>query len=159
VKENYSRYVLFPVVIIVLIANTINIGADIGAMAASAELIFDVPYWLLTIIFTGFIVVLELFTSYRQYSRILKWPTLALFAYPLTVIITAQPWGEILKATFLPHIELNFEFLFIITGVLGTTISPYMFFWQASQEVEEQRSPKIKKRARLRKSGSYISVT
>lgn len=156
VRDNFSKYVLFPVVIIVLIANTINIGADIGAMAASAGLIFDVPFWILSIAFTTAVVLLELFTTYRQYSRILKWLTLALFAYPLTVVIIEQPWGEIIRATFLPHIEINYEFLFIITGVLGTTISPYMFFWEASQEVEEQRSAKIGRRERLRGSGTYI---
>ncbi|MEN6466299.1 MAG: divalent metal cation transporter [Syntrophaceae bacterium] len=157
VRDNYSSYVLFPVIVLVLTANTINIGADIGAMAASAGLIFEVPAWLLTIVFTGLIVSLELFTSYRQYSRTLKWLTLALFAYPLSVIIIEQPWGEILTATFLPHIEPSFAFLFIITGVLGTTISPYMFFWEASQEVEEQRSAKIRRRpVRGRISGPHI---
>ncbi len=72
--------------------------------------------------------------SYKVYARVLKWLTLSLLAYPFTVFIVAEPWPTILRATFLPHIEFNFQFLFIITGVLGTTISPYMFFWQASED-------------------------
>jgi Mn2+/Fe2+ NRAMP family transporter len=82
---------------------------------------------------------LEIFTSYKVYSKILKWLCISLFAYPVTVFIVSQPWLTLLKATLIPHIELNFQFLFIITGVLGTTISPYMFFWQASEETEEER--------------------
>jgi len=84
-------------------------------------------------------LMLEIFLSYKSYARILKWLVLSLLAYPLTVFIVTQPWLTILQATFVPHIELSFAFLFIITGVLGTTISPYMFFWQASEEVEEER--------------------
>src|ERR1035437_1025304 len=94
---------------------------------------------ILTLGFTSLILVLEIFTSYRVYSRILIWLALTLLAYPLTLFIIDKPWQTIIAATFLPHVELNFEFFFIITGVLGTTISPYMFFWQASQEVEEEK--------------------
>lgn len=138
VRQNYSKKVLYAVVGLVVIANTINIGADIGAMAAAAELIIPLPFVVLAIVFTVIILILEIFTSYVTYSKILKWLTLSLLAYPITAFIIGQPWGEILKATFIPHIELSFGFLFIITGVLGTTISPYMFFWEASEEVEEE---------------------
>ncbi|MET3115515.1 Mn2+/Fe2+ NRAMP family transporter [Pedobacter sp. CG_S7] len=82
---------------------------------------------------------MEIFTNYLVYSKILKWLALALLAYPITVFITDQNWGEVWRATVIPHIEFNYAFLFIITGVLGTTISPYMFFWEASQEVEEEK--------------------
>ncbi len=140
VKQHYSRKILYAVVVLVLVANTINIGADIGAMAAAAALIIPVNFVILTLIFTISILLLEIFTSYKVYSKILKWLCLSLFAYPVTVFIVTQPWGTLLKATFIPHIELNFQFLFIITAVLGTTISPYMFFWQASEETEEERS-------------------
>ncbi|MCL5019120.1 MAG: divalent metal cation transporter [Patescibacteria group bacterium] len=140
VKQHYSRKILYAVVVLVLVANTINIGADIGAMAAAAALIVPVNFVILTLIFTLSILLLEIFTSYKVYSKILKWLCLSLFAYPVTVFIVTQPWGTLLKATFIPHIELNFQFLFIITAVLGTTISPYMFFWQASEETEEERS-------------------
>lgn len=139
INIHYSKKVLYIVVLLVVVANTINIGADIGAMAAAAHLIIPVSFVILTLIFTASILFLEIFTSYKVYSKILKWLCISLFAYPVTVFIVSQPWLTLLKATFVPHIELNFQFLFIITGVLGTTISPYMFFWQASEETEEER--------------------
>jgi NRAMP (natural resistance-associated macrophage protein)-like metal ion transporter len=139
IKTNYSKKVLYAAVLLVVVANTINIGADIGALAAAAQLLVPVNFTILTLGFTALILVLEIFTSYRVYSRILIWLALTLLAYPLTLFIIDKPWQTIIAATFLPHVELNFEFFFIITGVLGTTISPYMFFWQASQEVEEEK--------------------
>src|SRR6266567_2354363 len=139
VREHFSKPVLYIVVVLVLIANTINIGADIGAMAAAANLLLPLPFAAFALLFTVLILTLEIFLSYKVYSRILKWLALSLLAYPLTVFIVAEPWPTILRATFLPNIELNFPFLFVITGVLGTTISPYMFFWQASEETEEER--------------------
>jgi len=137
VKENYSKPVLYFVVSLVVIANTINIGADIGAMAEAAGLLIHVNFVILTLSITAIILVLEILTKYKAYSRLLKWLALALLAYPITAFIVHQPWGTVLKATVVPTVEFNFGFLFIITGVLGTTISPYMFFWEASQEVEE----------------------
>src|ERR1700761_5030865 len=139
VKEHYSKPVLYAVVGLVVIANTINIGADIGAMASAAQLLVPVPFVVLTLLFTAIILVLEIFTNYKVYSRILKWLALPLLAYPITVFIVHQPWLTVLKATVVPHFEFSFGFLFIIIGVLGTTISPYMFFWEASQEVEDQK--------------------
>jgi Mn2+/Fe2+ NRAMP family transporter len=121
----------------VLIANVINIGADIGAMAAAAKLIIPFPFAVWTLLFTACILILEIFTTYKVYARILKWLALSLLAYPITVFIVQMPWLTVLRATFIPHIEFSFAFFFIITGVLGTTISPYMFFWETSQEVEE----------------------
>ncbi len=139
VKKHFSRKVLYFMVIIVLIANTINIGADIGAMAASLQLVTPFAFTPLAISITVLVLVLEIFTSYKSYTKILKWLALTLLAYPLTVLIIHAPWSTILAATFIPHIEFNFGFFFIATGVLGTTISPFMFFWQASEEVEEER--------------------
>lgn len=139
VKENYSRPVLYFVVGLVVVANTLNIGADIGAMAAAAQLIIPLHFIVLIVLFTTVILLLEIFTSYKVYSRLLKWLALTLLAYPVTVFIIDQPWSTVLKATIIPHIEFNFAFLFIITGVFGTTITPYMFFWEAAQEVEEER--------------------
>jgi NRAMP (natural resistance-associated macrophage protein)-like metal ion transporter len=139
VKENYSRKVLYAVVGLVVVANTINIGADIGAMAAAAQLLIPVHFVILTLAFSVIILLLEIYTNYKVYAKILKWLALALLAYPITVFIVHQPWPTVLRATVVPHFEFSFAFLFIITGVLGTTISPYMFFWEASQEVEEQK--------------------
>lgn len=137
VKENYNSKILYAVVGLVVIANVINIGADIGAMAAAAALIIPLPFVVWTLLFTASILILEIFTTYKVYARILKWLALSLLAYPITVFIIKMPWLTVLKATFIPHIEFTFAFFFIITGVLGTTISPYMFFWETSQEVEE----------------------
>jgi NRAMP (natural resistance-associated macrophage protein)-like metal ion transporter len=137
VKEHYSKPVLYSVIGLVLVANTINIGADIGAMAAAANLLIPIPFVILTLLFTVSILLLEIFTTYRVYSKILKWLALALLSYPITVFIIHQDWPTVLKATVVPHIEFSYAFLFIITGVFGTTITPYMFFWEASQEVEE----------------------
>jgi NRAMP (natural resistance-associated macrophage protein)-like metal ion transporter len=137
VKQNYNRKLLYAVVMLVVVANVINIGADIGAMAAAANLILPLPFVVWTLLFTATILILEIFTTYKVYARILKWLALSLLAYPITVFIVHMPWLTVLKATFVPHIEFNFAFFFIITGVLGTTISPYMFFWETSQEVEE----------------------
>lgn len=142
VKENYNAKILYTVVGLVLIANTINIGADLGAMAAAAKLILPLPFIVWTLLFTASVLILEIFTTYKVYAKILKWLALCLLAYPLTVFIVKMPWITVLKATFIPHIEFNFAFFFIITGVLGTTISPYMFFWETSQEVEEVKEKK-----------------
>ncbi len=139
IKEHYSPKILYVAVMLVLIANTINIGADIGAMAAAANLILPINFVILTLLFTTIVLVLEIFVSYRVYAKFLKWLALSLIAYPITVFMIDEPWLKILKATFIPYFEFNFQFLFIITGVLGTTISPYLFFWQASQVVEEER--------------------
>ena len=154
IKANYSKKVLYSAVLLVVMANTINIGADIGALAAAFQLIFQVNFVILTLGFTVLILILEIFTTYRVYAHLLKWLALTLLAYPLTLIIIDKPWQTILTSTFLPHIEFNFEFLFIITGVLGTTISPYMFFWQASQEVEEEKELHLLSRYGKPKLGS-----
>jgi len=139
VKEHYKKWVLYSVIFLVLVANTINIGADIGAMGAAAQLIVPIPFTILVLFFSAVILLLEIFVSYKSYAKILKWATLTLLAYPLTVFLIRLPWREVIHATLVPNFELSFGFLFIITGVLGTTISPYMFFWQASEEVEEER--------------------
>ena len=138
IKEHYTRSILIGVVLLVVVANTINIGADIGAVAAAAQLVIDFPFWIFALLTTVLVVTLEVLVSYQTYAKVLKWLALALLSYPATTFMVAEPWSEILRATFIPHIELTFSFLFIITGVFGTSISPYMFFWQASEEVEEE---------------------
>src|SRR5579859_3689222 len=105
VREHYSKPVLYMVVLLVFIANTINIGADIGAMAAAANLLFPLPIVVFSLIFVALILTLEIFLSYKVYSRILKWLAVSLLAYPLTAFIIQEPWPTILRATFLPHIE------------------------------------------------------
>ncbi len=156
VKERYGKGILYTVVGLVVVANTINIGADLGAMASATQLLVNAPFIVLTLIFTSIILLLEVFTNYKTYSRILKWLAVTLLAYPITLFIIHQPWGTIFKATVVPHVELSFAFFFIITGVLGTTISPYMFFWEASQEVEEDEEKHLLKHGKP--AISWISV-
>lgn len=139
VKDRYGTKVAVAVVLLVLVANTINIGADIGAMAAAARLVAPVNFAVATLGFTAVILTLEIFTTYRVYARVLKWLALSLLAYVATALIVHEPWPTLLRATLLPHLEFHFAFLFVFTGVVGTTISPYMFFWEADEEVEEER--------------------
>lgn len=143
-KENHKTKTMYFVVFMVLVANIINIGADIGAMAAAAQLLIPVNFVILTLLFTTIILLLEIFISYKTYANILKWLCLSLLAYPLTLFLIDAPWGTLLKATFIPHVEYHFAFLFILIGVLGTTISPYLFFWEASEEVEEEENLRLK---------------
>ena len=138
VREHYSRRLLYWVVGLVVVANTINIGADIGAMAAATRLIIPAPFAFLAVSFTVIVLLLEVFVQYKSYVKMLKWLAITLLAYPVTAIIAHQNWAVVAKALFVPHLELSFGFLFLVTAVLGTTISPYMFFWQASEEVEEE---------------------
>jgi NRAMP (natural resistance-associated macrophage protein)-like metal ion transporter len=152
IKRNYNKKILYGVTALVLVANTINIGADLGAMGAAAHLIIPVNFTLLTLFFTALILCLEIYTSYRTYAKILKWFALALLSYPLTVFLVHEPWGTLFRATFVPHVQLSFAFLFIITGVLGTTISPYMFFWEASEETEEEKEKHL-----IRKGEAHVT--
>lgn len=140
VKEHYSKKFLIAVVSLVVIANTINIGADIGAIASASQLVFNFSFAFYAIVSAIVIVLLEIFINYRNYAKFLKFLTLSLLAYPITALIINEPWGQIIKATIVPHIEFSFQFLFIAVGVFGTTITPYLFFWQASEEVEEEIS-------------------
>jgi len=156
VKERYSKKVLYGMLILILVANTINLGADLGAMGAAALLIVPVNFVVLVLFFTAVILTLEIFTSYKTYATILKWLCITLFSYVITVFLVKEPWGTILKATFIPHIEFTPAFFFIITGVIGTTISPYMFFWQASEEVEEERSKHMLRKGMPAVTRGYI---
>jgi NRAMP (natural resistance-associated macrophage protein)-like metal ion transporter len=156
IKENYNKKILYGAVMLVVIANTINIGADLGAMAAATHLVLSINLTVLTLFFTALILSLEIFISYKKYARILKYLAFSLLAYPLTLFLVKQPWLVILKATLIPHIELSFAFLFIITGVFGTTISPYMFFWQASEEVEEERARHLIKHGETHITKSFL---
>lgn len=139
VRENYPRKILYPIVLLVVLANTFNIGSDIGAMAASMQLLLPrAPFALLAVGFAVLILILEIFLSYRMYVRILKWLALALFAYIITAFLVNVPWLDALKATVIPHFEFNKDFIFMIVAIFGTTISPYLFFWQTSNVVEDE---------------------
>jgi len=140
IRTHYSKWILYFAVSLLLITNTINIGADLGAMATSAEMLWGLPFTLWLCLMTGFIIILEVFITYKTYSRFLKYLALSLFAYVITAFIVKPDWGIIANNTVIPHIKLSKDYIFNIVAILGTTISPYLFFWQASQEVEEEIS-------------------
>ncbi|MFA6214955.1 MAG: Nramp family divalent metal transporter [Patescibacteria group bacterium] len=141
IKNTYSKWVVYVFIILILIANTVNIGADLGAMAASTNLIVpQIPFPVLAIGYTVLILFLEIFLSYKVYAKILKWLALSLFSYLLTLIIVTSNWGEILARVLVPTIILSKEFVIALTAVFGTTISPYLFVWQSNEEVEEEIS-------------------
>jgi NRAMP (natural resistance-associated macrophage protein)-like metal ion transporter len=148
IKNKYSLRTLRFLVVLLAVANVINIGADIGALGAAAGLIIHIPVAVLMVGFTVLILVLEVVVSYRRYAKVLKWLTVSLLAYPITALLVPEPWGTILRATFVPHIEFSAAFFYVITAVIGTTITPYMFFWQTSQEVEENQGRPAKRSLR-----------
>ena len=139
IKRKYCRRVVLPLASLLLIANTINIGADIGAMGAAVRLVFpQLPFTLPTILFTVLIIVVQIFVPYKRYVKILKYLTISLFAYIATAIIVGGNLNHLLIATVIPHIEFTSEFAMMFVAMLGTTISPYLFFWQTSEEAEEE---------------------
>jgi NRAMP (natural resistance-associated macrophage protein)-like metal ion transporter len=138
-RHYYSRRLLWFACLLLLIANTVNIAADLGGMAAAAELITGVPSLVFTPLFAGVILLLLVFTSYRALVRIFKWLTLALFAYVITAFLVHPDWASVTRATFWPRVSFTSDYLMTFVGILGTTISPYLFFWQAAEEVEEEK--------------------
>jgi NRAMP (natural resistance-associated macrophage protein)-like metal ion transporter len=139
-RDHYPRSLLWFIVSILLVANTINIAADLGAMGEALQLVVGGPQHGHALLFGVLAVLAQLFIPYRYLAPLLKWLTLALFAYVAVVLSVDIPWAQLFAATLIPPVELTREYLLLLVGVLGTTISPYLFFWQASQEVEEQRA-------------------
>jgi|SRR6185437_848632 len=140
IKRHYSKYLLYGIVSLLFIANTLNIAADIVAMGDALKLLIGGSRHIYAVIFGVISLLLQVFIPYHKYVRILKWLTLSLFSY-VAVIFTIQiPWKTVVISTFLPHISLHLEFIMMVVAIFGTTISPYLFFWQASQEVEELHS-------------------
>jgi NRAMP (natural resistance-associated macrophage protein)-like metal ion transporter len=140
VRRRYPRWVLWGACLLLIVANVINIAADLGGMADATQMVTGVGSFWWTPVFTGLIVALLFLTSYRFMARVFKWLTLVLFAYVITAFIARPDWAHVLRATFVPDVQWSRDYLSVLVGILGTTISPYLFFWQASQEVEEERS-------------------
>jgi NRAMP (natural resistance-associated macrophage protein)-like metal ion transporter len=136
-KQHYTKILVAAIVILLIIANVANIGADLEAMAASTKLIININFNILAITFTILIIIIEILIPYHLYAKILKWLTLSLVAYIITGFIIHPQWWVIIKEAIIPDIILKKEYLFAMVAVFGTTISPYLFFWQASEEVEE----------------------
>jgi len=140
IRKRYSRWVLWGACSLLIIANVTNIGADLGGMAEATELVTGINSLLLTPLYAVIIVSMLFWTSYKNIARTFKWLTLVLFAYVAAAFLAHPNWGAVLRATAVPHIELSSAYLATFVGILGTTISPYLFFWQASQEVEQERA-------------------
>ncbi|HEY8993008.1 MAG TPA: divalent metal cation transporter [Candidatus Microsaccharimonas sp.] len=138
IKDHYSKKLLYVSVFLVLLANTINIGADLGAMAATTQLFVNIPFSLLAIFYAVIVVLLIIFVNYKQYAKILKWLALALLAYPATAFLVGQNWPHVIATTFAFPTHFDSTTIYIIVGILGTTISPYLFFWDTSEVVEEE---------------------
>ena len=137
-RRHYSRPLLWSMVSLLLVANIINLGADLGAMGAALALLAGGKAGLYTLLFGILSIVLEVGLSYSRYAAILKWTTLTLFTYVAVLFVVHVPWGKALTALVLPAIEFNAAYATAFVAILGTTISPYLFFWQAGQEIEEQ---------------------
>jgi NRAMP (natural resistance-associated macrophage protein)-like metal ion transporter len=137
-RKHYPRWLLAFSISLLLCANIINIGADLGAMAASLQLVTPLPFsWLLGGM-TIFILLLQVYVPYPAYARILKYLTFSLLSYVIVAFAVVQDWGPVFSATIVPHISFTREYLMNVAAFLGTTISPYLFFWQADEEVEEE---------------------
>jgi Mn2+/Fe2+ NRAMP family transporter len=138
IRKNYPKPILYLCVFLLFTANTVNLGADLGAMAAACQLLLGLPFlvWLtaLTVVST----LLQVWLNYRKYSQLLRFLTLSLLAYVLVVFVTPLDWREVLQATLVPSFSFHQEYLLNLVAILGTTISPYLFFWQTNQVIEEK---------------------
>ena len=139
IRTHFGRKVLYFSTLCLFAANTFNIGADIGAMAGAIQLIRpQTNFTLLVFVFTIFILLLQILTPYARYAKYLKWLALVLLAYILSAILAHPDWNAVVKHSLVPHIAFNKDQLLLICAILGTTITPYLFFWQTSQEIEEE---------------------
>ncbi|HEY5410540.1 MAG TPA: divalent metal cation transporter [Caulobacteraceae bacterium] len=138
-KRHYPAALLYPIVLLLLAANTINLGADLGAMAAGLGLLVKGPQLLFVALFATLSLLLEVFVRYSRYVSVLKWLTLSLFAYVGVAMVVKVPWGEVARHLVAPTVSLHSGYLTVVVAMLGTTISPYLFFWQAEEEVDEVR--------------------
>ena len=137
IRRHYPKWVLYGLVFLLLVANTINIGADLGAMADAAALLAGGSRHAYILGFGAFCVVLQIYFSYARYVRALKWLTLSLFAYVGVIFSIELPWLDVIKGVFVPSLSASAGYLTTVVAIFGTTISPYLFFWQASQECED----------------------
>ncbi len=140
IRTAFPPVVLQGVVFLLLVANTLNIAADVAAMGETAELITGLDRHLMTAAFVAVTVLLQVFVPYHRYVAYLKWLTLSLLAYAAVLFTVHVPWGEVLRRTVWPHFTPDTAAAAVIVGVFGTTISPYLFFWQASEEVEDMQA-------------------
>ena len=137
IKSRFPRWVLFAAVTVVAVANTFNIGADIGSMAAATRLLVPVPNAVLVVLYTAAMALIEVFVPYRTYSRILRWLCLSIASYVIVLFFINVSWTSVLSHTFVPRLHMDRSTIAAVIALFGTTISPYLFFWQGAEEVEE----------------------
>lgn len=139
IKKYYSKRILYFCTMLLLFANVFNIGADLGAMAQATQLILPaLPFAFLVFLFAIFSLTLQIFISYKKYAEYLKYLTFILFAYVISVFFVEIDWLDVFRHTIIPNFNFSKEVIILLCAALGTTVSPYLFFWQSSQEVEEQ---------------------
>ena len=138
IRKYYPRQILYLCITLLFISNSLNIGADLGAMASSAELVIGFPFALWLIFLSIVSILLQIFVPYPVYAKFLKYLTFALFSYIITALIVTKDWRNLLYSAFTPELSLSKEYIMNLVAILGTTISPYLFFWQADEEVEEE---------------------
>lgn len=150
IKTHYkSKILLYSLALLIIVANTINIGADLSGMAASAKLLIPINEVVIAIFLTSAITALIVKFPYRIIAANFKWLTFALFAYIAAALVTKQDWPQIIYHTFVPRISFNKESITLFVAILGTTISPYLFFWQTSEEVEEIKEEEKEKHKKI----------
>jgi NRAMP (natural resistance-associated macrophage protein)-like metal ion transporter len=139
IRAHFSRRVLYLCTLLLFSANAVNIGADLGAMAKAAQLLYSGANFYLAVVGLAFLsLLLQIFLPYARYARYLKWLALILLTYVAAALLANIDWGNVLRQAISPSIEFSREQIILICAILGTTISPYLFFWQTSQEVESQ---------------------
>jgi NRAMP (natural resistance-associated macrophage protein)-like metal ion transporter len=139
IRQCYPTWLLNSIVLLIVVANTINLGADLGGMGAAVHLLIGGPTLLYVVLIGVASMLLEIFVRYSRYVSVLKWLTLVLLAYVATVFVVGVPWGEVAYRLVVPDISLTKDYIVAVVAILGTTISPYLFFWQAEEEVEDQQ--------------------
>jgi NRAMP (natural resistance-associated macrophage protein)-like metal ion transporter len=139
IRLRYPRWVLWPACALLVVANVFNIGADLGGMADVMQMVTGIRSYFWTPFFALLIGSLLIWASYNWIARVFKWLTLVLFAYIITAFLARPSWAGVFEGTFVPHIQWTRTYMSVLVGILGTTISPYLFFWQAAEEVEEDR--------------------
>ena len=154
-KEHYPRWVLYPAVALVVVANVVNVGADLGAIADAAGIVVGTPVPWLVVPIAMALLALQIFGRYRFSERVFKYLTVALLAYVIDAVLVRPPLAETLRATIVPTISGDHQYIATLVAILGTTISPYLFFWQTSQEVEEERSAGRTTRAQRRGASRF----
>lgn len=162
-SELYSKKILYCVVSLVVVANVINIGADIAAVGAALNLLIPLPIFVLSTIFTIVVLLLEIFVGYHAYSKFLKILALSLLAYVFTAVIVQPNWSEVISSLIIPKITWETNYWYVLVALIGTTISPYMFFWQATEEVEEikyaEKSGTSRRSIKMIRRDNFLGMT